>query len=372
MCCKCVASTCFHSLASKLLALSHAPVSLFIRFKSDLVRSSISSKDNLAELHPRCKSWEKASDYREWVWRGLTWTQPNGHENSCIVLDRLDKLDWMSHCTSLYQVGIDDSLLNTKSSVTEEPWHGHYFKSQWLSVNFSVSAMQPALLLCRSWSLMSSMSSMCSMRRTSLRWTTAAFAAPSEVTWSRVWRNYTSKLPGRRTRFRLEALRQTSHFFWKAEKHDARVCKRLNRPDTWWALSCVEPVESVAENAVRVSRWMESSLRPLVWPILPQWRKLFSQMNSCKAQMDPALLQLWTYGWLGVLKRQNQMPLEYNWSIIRADFIWLLQVSANMMLDGILTVVDSKHIVGQLQEDSKSAFFFQLWAVRWLKQIKHT
>ena len=300
MCCKCVASTCFHSLASKLLALSHAPVSLFIRFKSDLVRSSISSKDNLAELHPRCKSWEKASDYWEWVWRGLTWTQPNGHENSCIVLDRLDKLDWMSHCTSLYQVGIDDSLLNTKSSVTEEPWHGHYFKSQWLSVNFSVSAMQPALLLCRSWSLMSSMSSMCSMRRTSLRWTTAAFAAPSEVTWSRVWRNYTSKLPGRRTRFRLEALRQTSHFFWKAEKHDARVCKRLNRPDTWWALSCVEPVESVAENAVRVSRWMESSLRPLVWPILPQWRKLFSQMNSCKAQMDPALLQLWTYGWLGV------------------------------------------------------------------------
>ena len=29
-----------------------------------------------------------------------------------------------------------------------------------------------------------------------------------------------------------------------------------------------------------------------------------------------------------------------------------------MMLDGILTVVDSKHIVGQLQEDSKSAVFF--------------
>lgn len=38
MCCTCVASTCFHSLASKLLALSHAPVSLFIRFKYVQIR----------------------------------------------------------------------------------------------------------------------------------------------------------------------------------------------------------------------------------------------------------------------------------------------------------------------------------------------
>ena len=99
----------------------------------------------------------------------------------------------------LYEVGIDDALLNTKSAVTEES----SAKGKWVSC-----------LIVRdrySWHLEISPKNMLKMvrfvpkiffkqspvRRTSLRWTMAVFAARYEVILSLVSRNCTSRPLGR-------------------------------------------------------------------------------------------------------------------------------------------------------------------------------
>ena len=99
----------------------------------------------------------------------------------------------------LYEVGIDDALLNTKSAVTEES----SAKGKWVSC-LTVRDRY-------SWHLEISPKNMLKMvrfvpniffkqspvRRTSLRWTMAVFAARYEVILSLVSRNCTSRPLGR-------------------------------------------------------------------------------------------------------------------------------------------------------------------------------